>query len=513
MKNDNILQNDYVLCGFLNIYQLFPAFVYPVFCKEDDKGDLHYYFEDGKLSTIQQFYEIDLHTFPELIMCLPVQVSNFSTGSNTIYAYAVGPENVVWGNIKEFIPALKQTLPTISNSAHRQKIKRFISQHWKEKLTWQQKKKTTKKSSVVFALATTGMAVVALLLVTLMWYGKNVSRNNNIASIVPDNPREGNSDNYSNGSENNPEHSVALLSEYEYINPTPDSPIINNLVYTFTTSDPYSSNDQVQQLLDVVIVDSKTGKQYDAQDLVDKSLLIPYREGEQECFFFGSLNKNGNYDGRCIVNVYKSKKLLMIADSFYENGKLLYCKQMFSYTTKRKEQVWAFSFREPGAGNFRTGETWTYFYKEITQDFTYEDVSLDNIMSANDFDRLIEMIGAQKEGYYNGNTKNGFFEDTTGNAYMVKYFKENGEVRNLYVGQVKHGDHDDDTGNAWEIGKLVVNQERYAHFKGLFFQGEEGDGSWNYKPTQDDINNYLKGYTFKCPLPGLVESETEATNS
>lgn len=49
--------------------------------------------------------------------------------------------------------------------------------------------------------------------------------------------------------------------------------------------------------------------------------------------------------------------------------------------------------------------------------------------------------------FYHGNTSNGYYNDDTGNAYLVQYNNSN-TVKTLYCGNFKDGVFNDNTGNA-----------------------------------------------------------------
>ena len=95
---------------------------------------------------------------------------------------------------------------------------------------------------------------------------------------------------------------------------------------------------------------------------------------------------------------------------------------------------------------------------------------------------------------------------------MVKYFKEDGMVRNLYIGKVKDGFPSDQTGSAWEIGKKEFDQPRYSHFIGTFSEGKDDQGTWTDDLSQEKIDAFLDGYTFNCSLPGLRSGDVEQKN-
>lgn len=517
MKNIGVSHKKYRLCGFLNLHPFFPAFVYPVFCRSDAKGNAHYYFEDGRKCTIQEFHELDLQTFPKKITPSNLGHSNYTAGSDTVYAYALSPDNVVWGIAVDVIPRLKSILPTLQSDAQKKRVNSFISRHRAEyhiqyMRRFFQDALVPEWENKALQVITWAACLLALAYIVSVFgaMGQKTVRSepddedellilpdDDIPlAYIPDDPLPDGDDS-----------SV----HYQRLNVTSSSIIIDYLTNTFVSGDPYS-DDSGGQLTsgDVLAVDSQSGKEYDMQELVDTLLLIPYRDGPQETFFYGSLSTEGKWHGRCVTNVYEDHKLQSVIDACYDNGKLLSYEQVYTYTTKKGELVWAFSSRIVQEDNSRSGETWTYYYDDIFQNFSYDNVTEEDIILADHFDSLIERIGGRIEGYYNGNTSNGIFNDSTGHAYMVKYFKEDGTVRTLYVGKVENGDFSDQTGSAWEIGKITIDQAQYAYFIGTFSSDGKYDiGDWKYNLKQEDIDALLDGYTFNCPLPGLQPDEQE----
>ena len=541
MKNRRVSCGKYRLCGFLNLHPFFPAFLYPVFCKLDFKDNMHYFFEDGKMSTIQMFHEIDFNTFPELIT--PSNLGNhyYTVGSETVYAYALSTEHIIWGNVGKFIPLLKSILPSLQNHAQKKRVKSFIFSHWAEHCERSvqnalPRKQGQKAFSAEYCIECVNSpvenasaigygrkalsAIICMALLLIMVNSIRVSHSGDQTSApTPSGPDD--SDIFFDLI---PDEDVPMLVlrpisppdddnstvYYQRLNVTPSSAIIDYLTSTFVTGTPDIGNSDCHlESGDVLAVDSQSGKEYDIEELVDTVLLIPYRDGNQETFFYGSLSTEGNWDGRCVTNVYEDQKLKSVTDAYYDNGKLLSYKQMYTYVTAKDELVWAFSSRIVQEDNSRSGETWTYYHEDISQNFLFDNVTGKDIIFADHFDSLIECIGARKEGYYNGNTLNGTFNDHTGQAYMVKYFKEDGTVRDLYVGNIENGYPADQTGSAWEIGKKSIDQARYAHYIGTFSNGKWNLGTWTYNLTQEEIDAFLDGYTFNCPLPGLRPDEQE----
>ena len=95
------------------------------------------------------------------------------------------------------------------------------------------------------------------------------------------------------------------------------------------------------------------------------------------------------------------------------------------------------------------------------------------------------------EGYYAGETSDGLYNDTTGNAYLVKYF-ENGLTKTIYKGNFVDGQFNDETGKAWYIVK--EEDTEYMYYKGIFHNGspEIKTGEFKNSITLEFIGNILE---------------------
>lgn len=228
----------------------------------------------------------------------------------------------------------------------------------------------------------------------------------------------------------------------------------------------------------VIARDDALDKDYTVEELVEKKLLllssISSEEGEVESYFYGQFNSNGQWDGNCIINTYLDSKLKQITDAEYSNGVLLNCKQIFFYTMDSKRygssglDVWAYSDRTKEDG-YSSGKTWLYVkVNDYPQKFTADSITPEDIITA---DQFREGIESPLYACYSGNISGGFFNDKTGDAYMVFFFVDQdfdgknlseeekarmlGTIRLLYRGNLEDGDFDDNTGKAWEIAKEV----------------------------------------------------------
>jgi len=263
---------------------------------------------------------------------------------------------------------------------------------------------------------------------------------------------------------------------------------------------PYQSSSNPLTATTLVAYNKDTNEQYRAEQIAEQSLLLPYMSDDQEVYFYGQFSESGQWDGNCITNVYKNNKLMLITDAVYDNGKLQQCKQVFSYTLKSGQDVWAFADRMQEEG-FSSGVTWLYertAANEYIKDFTFDTVTVGHIFTA---EKYREGISDHLCAFYHGNTADGFFNDTTGSAYMV-YFFADGTVRLLYSGNFKDGTFNDNTGNAWYIVKDT--NTAYMYVKGPFKDGHpimSRAVDKGYPPLAfEDIQGYMSQREFDFPF-------------
>lgn len=89
----------------------------------------------------------------------------------------------------------------------------------------------------------------------------------------------------------------------------------------------------------IVGEDSKTGKEYNAKSLVNKKILVPYKEDGQEVYFLGQYNADYHWDGNCTINVYRKNRLVLITNANYNDGKL----QDYRQVLEGKSNTWIIS--------------------------------------------------------------------------------------------------------------------------------------------------------------------------
>lgn len=253
----------------------------------------------------------------------------------------------------------------------------------------------------------------------------------------------------------------------------------------------------------IILINSLTGTELSASEIAGQKLLLHIENDDFNSYFYGQINEDGKWDGNCIYNSYFQEDLAFITEAQYENGKLVHYRQVFPYTTTNlNNDVWAVSDRTVEADDVRAGETYYYFRSsEFEQQFETSNVTADDIISVEDFEAYLVEQNAKVEGYYYGKSQDGKFNDTTGTSYMAKYY-EDGNIRTLYYGNFKDGQFDDQTGDAWEIVFSVADRCYYL-YKGTFINGSSNSGDEPKELTQSDIDSFLDGKIFNCPLTGL----------
>lgn len=235
---------------------------------------------------------------------------------------------------------------------------------------------------------------------------------------------------------------------------------------------------------DFIAVDND-GNEYTAEELVNEKILVSYVDDNQETCFWGQYNEKNQWDGNCVINVYKDDMLELIMDATYKNGVLMNYEQILADHTKER---WIVSKRVSN-GDINTGETWTYIKEnDYTKLYDMNIVVSDDVMSAEYFRNHIT---TPLEGYYAGETSDGLYNDTTGNAYLVKYF-ENGLTKTIYKGNFVDGQFNDETGKAWYIVK--EEDTEYMYYKGIFHNGspEIKTGEFKNSITLEFIGNILE---------------------
>jgi hypothetical protein len=185
-------------------------------------------------------------------------------------------------------------------------------------------------------------------------------------------------------------------------------------------------------------------------------------------------------------------------DAIYEDGVVTNYNQVLKGKNSSGTESWYIANRT-NKGKFNSGETWQHKYEEsiISLTETSDNLSSNSVIT---FETFKYRLATKLEGYYNGNTTNGNYNDTTGQAYLVK-FLDNEKVKTLYQGNFKDGVFEDDTGNAWDISK--ENDTPYMYYKGYFKDGKKinNEGStFEHDLTLERIQEILGDKTYDVDL-------------
>ncbi len=247
----------------------------------------------------------------------------------------------------------------------------------------------------------------------------------------------------------------------------------------------------------ILAINAISGEEYSTVQLANQKILLPYIEEETEVYFYGKINEEMHWDGECLINAYDSHdELSIIMEAQYDDGELKEYKQVIPYTAQNGTDVWVVSERKH-EGDINIGESRNYIRQEIYK----KDFDINTVVS-NDMLTVDEIISSdlQLEAYYYGNTSNGFYNDDTGNAYLVKYAQD-GTVMTLYKGRFKDGQFHDNTGNAWYI--VRSKDTDYMYFKGVFEYGspiKDGNSVFENPLSKEQIEGILEKETINCNL-------------
>lgn len=287
---------------------------------------------------------------------------------------------------------------------------------------------------------------------------------------------EYNKDNYTVDSEN-----LEVFSDIIKVTPTSTNDEENPNYYSL-----HVSNE------DLVITSSKL---LPLNELSGNTILIPNKENNREIYFLGQYNESGRWDGNCITNEYEDNMLESILEANYNDGNMISYKKIVKDANKSNQYFWNIAKRTC-EDDYNSGEILKYIYlKDYYKDFDINTVDIKDIMFFDEFENYI-IANCSLEEYYNGNTSDGFYNDDTGNSYLIKFF-EDGTVKMLYYGNFANGYPDDETGNAWYI---VKNENtNYMYYKGYFKNGRTANNSGYYFQNNlsiERINEILEENNF-----------------
>lgn len=295
------------------------------------------------------------------------------------------------------------------------------------------------------------------------------------------------------------DHIFALENKIDNVNRYTPTVITKNLLSTsYNDNKSYSLTSPTWNSSDIIATDSKTGEKYTSEQLAGEKLVFSYIDGKQEVYFLGQYNDNYSWHGDCVINVYENNNLVLIMDAEYNNGELLYYKQVMTHTIKNEIDLWLISERKHNIDGTNTGNTWSYLREEQYQkDFSLDDVEANDIINVR---RFKTTINTSLVGYYNGNTSEGLYNDDTGEAYLVRYSLD-GTIKTLYMGKFVDGKFDDNTGNAWYITRN--DDTDYMYFKGIFKEGvtqQSKNSIFENNLSIQRINEIIEGINFNCKM-------------
>lgn len=250
---------------------------------------------------------------------------------------------------------------------------------------------------------------------------------------------------------------------------------------------------------DVCVGTDSEGNVYIAEELIDKTVLLTYVDGDKEVYFLGQYNENYRWNGYCVTNAYYMDGTLYgICESNFENGQRLDYKSFY----KDASNEWIYTNRVcTDEGNLGTSISYAFEYNKV-KNFTNTNVRVTDIFYV---DKFIETFNPTMSEYYYGNTSGGEYNDDSGQAYYVRYF-EDGTVKTLYQGKFIGGEFYDDTGEAWYIVKEVDTE--YMYYKGVFENcapKKIGDYVFENPIDLTRINEIIQDKSFECGLKWATE--------
>ena len=210
--------------------------------------------------------------------------------------------------------------------------------------------------------------------------------------------------------------------------------------------------------------DLYSGKEYYPDDLKNKTVVLSYKEDDQEVFFMGQFNERNHWDGECLINVYSNECFTISTKAVYTDGERIDYKQLFP-----AGDVLCYADRH-NFDNGSSGDTWKYEnFSPIIQNISFNEPQADMMIEPESY---IKSISNNCISHYHGNTENGNYEDDTGNAFFIAFF-EDGSTRTVYKGKFKDGIFNDETGEAWYITMEKGDKPTsYMYFKGGFDLGK-----------------------------------------
>lgn len=217
----------------------------------------------------------------------------------------------------------------------------------------------------------------------------------------------------------------------------------------------------------IVATDIETNQSYTVPQLRNIPIITYYNEEGSDVYFCGQYNENDRWNGLCILNVCKNNEIITIFEGTYDDGELCNYKRI----SCDDGECWKFTDRTDYS-TYTIGETWVYEKTEsYNQKISAENLDENHILT---IDGFMATFNERLAAYYSGRTSDGFYNDNTGNAFLVKYFGD-GEIEGtegkaiihtLYKGRFKDGYFDDETNESWYITRDI--DTTYMYYEGSF---------------------------------------------
>lgn len=228
------------------------------------------------------------------------------------------------------------------------------------------------------------------------------------------------------------------------------------------------------------------GNTYLAKDMVGKTILLTYTEGDKEVYFLGQYNEKYHWDGYCVFNsYYLDGTLFGICEANYEDGK---CIDYKAFTKDGSNWILSDKFYDENGEDTGINITYKLEYNNV-KNFTNTNARITDIFSVEKFVKVVDETVYQ---YYSGKTVDGWYNDPTGSAYLVTY-NEDGTVKGLFYGVFANGYLDKGAESSWSI-EYLEDYDYYVYLE------DEQDSIFDSQVSTEQIEDILSGYDIKCEL-------------